>query len=197
MSRTGPVTKDTTTVALGLAQIRLGASGVNVTSDNPVFTSSNSIGVLANTKFTSTVEHWKLESGFPMLEDMTIALKESAKIECAFKEITPQNLAYARGIDASSGYTSVHSGEIALGNIESPAYIRMEALYTYPDGDNQMVIIFPRAQAISSVEIDMKEADAAAVPVTFEAKRADSEISGGSSVWDSKPLGRIMWRPTP
>jgi hypothetical protein len=73
----------------------------------------------------------------------------------------------------------------------------MEALYTYPDGLNQMVVIFPRAQAATSVEVSFEAEDSAAVPVTFEAKHADSEVSGGSAVWDAKPLGRILWRATP
>ena len=197
MSRTGPVTKDTSTIAFGLAQVRVGAAAANVTSINPVLVAGNSIGALANTKFMGSVDYWKLESGFPLLEDYTIPIRERASLECAFKEVTPMNLAFAKGIDATSGYTAAHSGEIGLGSISSPAFLRMEAFYTYPDGVNQMVIIFPRSQITSNMEIDLKSEDAAAVPITFEAKRADSETSGGSSVWDSKPMGRILFRPVP
>lgn len=197
MARTGPVTKDTTTVALGLAQIRVGASAANITNIHPALTSSDSIGAMASTKFTSTIEYWKLESGFPLIEDTTIPIREKAMLECAFKEITPMNVAFARGIDATSGYTEAHSGEVALGNIDAPDFVRMEAFYTYPDAINEMVIIFPRANAVASVELDMKADDSVAVPITFEAKNADSSVSGGNSVWDSKPLGRILWRPKP
>ena len=197
MSRTGPVTKDTTTITFGLAQVRVGAAAANVNSINPVLVAANSIGALANTKFMGSVDYWKLESGYPLLEDLTLPIRERASLECSFKEITPMNLAFAKGIDATSGYTNVHSGEIGLGSISTPAFHRMEAVYTFPDGDNQMVIIFPRSQITSNMEIDMKIEDAAAVPITFEAKRADSETSGGSSVWDDKPMGRILFRPTP
>jgi hypothetical protein len=107
------------------------------------------------------------------------------------------NMAYARGIDASSGYTAAHSGEVALGGLVAPAYVRMEAVYTYPDGINEMQIIFPRANVVSSIEIDLKAEDSAAVPITFEAKRADSLTAGGNSIWDNKPLGRILWRAVP
>ncbi len=196
-TRSGPVTKDTTTVALGLAQVRVGASAANVNSINPVLTSTSSIGALANTKLTAQAEYWKLESGFPLLEDTSLPLREKAALECSFKEITPMNLAFAKGLDATSGYTEVHSGEVPLGNMTAPEYVRMEAFYTYPDGVNEMVIIFPRAQITSTIEIDMKAEDAAAVPITFEAKNADSQVSGGSSVWDSKALGRILFRPKP
>lgn len=192
MSRTGPVTKDTSTVALGLAQIRVGASAGNIASIGSVLLAANSIGALANTKFAGKVDYWKLESGFPMLEDYTIPLRENAALECAFKEITPFNLAMARGIDPTT-YTGAHSGEINLGTLSAPAYIRMEAIYTFPNGSNHLYIVFPRAQCTSGLEIDLQAEDAAAVPCTFEAKRADSEMSGGNAAWDIRPLGRIYW----
>ena len=197
MARNGPVTKDTSTVALGLADVRVGASVANIASVNPVLTTTNSIGALASTKFTSTIDLWKLESGFPLMEDASIPLREKASLECAFKEITPFNLALARGIDVSTGYTGAHSGEVPLGNMSTPAFMRMEAFYTYPDGVNEMVIIFPRAQVVPNTELDMKSEDAAASPLTFEAKGASSSSSGGNLAWDYKPLGRILFRPKP
>ena len=78
MARYGPLTKDTTTVALGLAQIRVGDSANNITRTKPVLTSSDSIGALANTKFTAAAEYFKLESGFPLMEDTTFPLRDNA-----------------------------------------------------------------------------------------------------------------------
>jgi len=297
MSRTGPVTKDTSTVALGLAQIRVGSASANIALIAPQLDSDDSIGALASTKFTGTVDYWKLESGFPMLEDLTLPIREASMLECEFKEITPYNLALARGIDplddipatatkgtvvstsgtivgditvtdtagpvtenytvfftgatagdiigsvsglvesfvavtgaiepdnggnpyfslpanffsgtwaaddsytfsctafvaGSSAYTDPHAGEIKLGALTAPAYVRMEAVYTYPDGSNTMTIIFPRANCTTSVEIDLQSEDNANVPLTFEAKRADSETTGGNAVWDSMTLGRIVF----
>ena len=100
--RTGPVTKDVSTVALGLAQIRVGVSAANVSNPNICFTSADSMGAMADTKMTSNVEYWKLTSGFPALEDLSIPLSESCSFECVFKEITPRNMALARGIDPFS-----------------------------------------------------------------------------------------------
>lgn len=195
MARSGPVTKDTSTVPLGLAQIRIGASASNIGQINPVLTASDSIGALANTKYVGDAEFWKLESGFPLLEDTVIPLRMAAALECAFKEVTPYNMAMAHGIDPTDGsYTLVHSGEVPLGVLTTPDYIRMEALYTFPNGSNYMDIIFPRAQVIGTIEVDFQAEDSAAVPVRIEAKRADSEVSGGHAVWDAKPLGRIMFR---
>lgn len=292
--RTGPVTKDVSTVALGLAQVRVGASAANVSNANACLTSADSMGAMADTKMTSNVEYWKLTSGFPALEDLSIPLSESCSFECAFKEITPKNMALARGIDPftvgagvgasaigvitsalgtvdaakvvvcastcpvdtftvkftsasaytiegfnsgalvgagavgsestfqinsvlaitipanaftgtwangdrarfatqQNGYASNHAGEIGLGGLKAPEFIRMEAVYTYPNGTNHMYIIFPRANVSSNLEIALSATDNAAPTITFEAKRADSEVAGGNVVWDSKPLGRIYW----
>lgn len=302
MARTGPVTKDTSTVALGLAQIRIGNAASNIGEIGSVLSSDQSIGALASTKYTGEVSYWKLESGFPLLEDMTLPLRESSSLECAFKEISPKNLAIARGLDPSSGtgtlsitgarieksangdlavvpanftvigqnyavegtytiefssataydvshtslgtlqddtavsistteafsfdgvndaiqiaanaitgtiaagdiikfevvnessdYADSHDGSIGLGGIAAPKFVRMEAVYTYPNGVNHMYVIFPRANAVSSMELDMQAEDAMTVPITFEAKRADSETAGGNAAWDQFPLGRILF----
>jgi hypothetical protein len=202
MARKGPITRNTSSLALGLAQVRVGISFDSIALIQPQLTSSNSIGSLANTKFTSNVEYFKHESGFPQLEDYSIALSEKAALECAFEEISPFNIGLAKGFASMSGewlskLSNAHSGEVPLGKMVAPDYLRMEALYSYPDGVNEMVIIFPRAQATASVEMDFQKSDTAKSPVTFEAKIADSNVTGGNAVWDNMPLGRILWRPTP
>jgi len=296
LERTGPLTRDTSTVALGLAQIRLGDASAFISSRSPVFGQQDSMGALGSTKFNSTVEQWKLESGFPKLEDMSIPVSEVASMECSFKEITPKNLALARGLNpfedvsatvkegsavTTSGTTSGdiavddaggavddvwsvvfssgtaydvygvntghvgggdistefapdnsgnpyftipanfftgtwaadetfnfsttayiagttafsdnHTGEIKLGSMKAPDFIRMEAVYTYPNGVNHMYIIFPRANVSMSTELDLQDSDAATSPVTFEAKRADSGTAGGHATWDDAPLGVISF----
>ena len=198
MPRSGPVTKDTTTVALGLAQIRIADYSGEIANPHPALVAANSIGALANTKYTGNTDWFKLESGFPLLEDFTTPIREAAMLECAFKEITPLNMAIAHGKNPNEPQyqSTVHSGEVTLGGRVSPAFIRMEAQYTYPDGVNRMYIIFPKAQISASVEADLATEDAAAVPMVIEAKRADSEVTGtypGNVVWDDKPLGRIVW----
>jgi len=193
MARKGPVTTDTTSIALGLAQVRVVASAANIGSINPVASSSDSIGSLASTKFVGATQYFRLEGGFPLLEEFTTPIRESAHLECSFREISPKNLAFAYGLDATSGYSETHSGELVLGGRVAPAYVRMEAEYTYPDGTNKMTIIFPRAQVSADLEVDLQSEEAAAVPVIFEAKNASSDVSGGNAVWDNMPLGRISW----
>ena len=194
MARTGPVTIDASTVPLGLGKILVGPSVANIASMGTVLDeTTNSLGALNTSNFTSTVEYWKLKSGFPELEDLTIPLSEVAQMDCEFKEVHPKNLAFARGLDASTGYDNTHSGEIALGAILEPAIIRAEMIYTYPNKINRMIVIFPRAQVTSSVTLNLNATDNANVPITIESKRSDSDISGGNAVWDNSPLGRIFF----
>ena len=190
LTRSGPLTKDPTQVALGLAQIRVGVSAANIGDADAVLVSSNSIGALANTKFVGKTDFWKLESGFPLLEDYTLPIRESAALECAFKELSLANLQLARGIDPSDEYSDTN---IALGGLVAPEYVRMEAIYTFPNNLRQMVIIFPRANVVSSMEIDLKAEDAATIPITFESKRGDSGVTGGDAAWDDMPLGTIVF----
>ena len=190
LTRSGPLTQDPTQVALGLAQIRVGVSATNIDSADPALKNTDSIGALANTKFVGKTDFWKLESGFPLLEDYTLPIRESAALECAFKELSLANLQLARGIDPSDEYSDTN---IALGGLVAPEYVRMEAIYTFPNNLRQMVIIFPRANVVSSMEIDLKAEDAATIPITFESKRGDSGVSGGNAAWDDMPLGTIVF----
>jgi hypothetical protein len=192
MARTGPVTKDTTTVALGLAQIRVGLAATYIGSTVPRLQAADSLGALANTKFSGNVEYYRLESGFPLLEDAIYPLREAAALECAFKELTPKNVAIARGLSPAT-FSAAHVGSIPLGVIAAPTAIRVEAIYTFPDGTNVMGIIFPRANAAAAIEMEFAAEEPAAVAIRLEAKRADSEVSGGNAVWDNMPYGRMLW----
>jgi len=194
---TGPLTKDTSTVALGLAQIQVGDSSDNIADINPALSSSDSLGAMADTRFMGETDFFRLESGYPLMEDDALPIREKAALECSFKEIIPVNVALAYGFDfGESPYDgmTVHSGEVPLGARIAPVFMRMEAEYTYPSGTDYMYIIFPRAQVLSSIEMNMGVEEAVAVPITFEAKRADSGITNGDAAWDSKPLGRIFWK---
>ena len=197
MARSGPITTDTSTVPLGLAQIRVGSSPGNIASTEPVLSSSDSMGAMASTKFIGNTDWYKLESGFPLGEDLSIVIREAAALECAFKQLTPYNMAIAYGIAASGSgeYSEVHSGEVKLGGRCAPEYVRMEAVYTYPrcTVTNHLYIIFPRAQVVSSVEVDFQAEEVANVPITFESKNSSSDVTGGNAAWDNKPLGRFFW----
>lgn len=192
VNRYGPLTKDSTTIAIGLAQIRIGPSAANIGNYNPCLGSAHSIGNLSATKYMGNLEFYTLESGYPMLEDAIFPLREGAGYELTFREFTPANWALAYGQDPA-GQTNVHEGSIALGNISTPTVIRMEALYVFPDATNIMVFVFPRAQVEANIEAENAMEEPAGVTVSVKSKRADSGISGGNAIWDNAPLGRIVW----
>ena len=189
----GPVTRNTAAIGLGLAQVRIGASLTNIAQVGVILSDSDSIGSLATTKFMGNTEFWEHESGFPLKKDMSIPIREDAAMEVTFEELSPYNLALARGIDPVAYSKTAFSGEIKLGGLSSPDYIRMEAVYTYPDGSTTMNIVFPRAQVTSSMELDLQKEDNAKPVITIGSKQASSSVSGGHSAWDTMPLGRIYW----
>lgn len=189
----GPIIKDTGSVALGLAQVRVVASATYIAQPGLASVAADSIGSLATTKFMGAVDYWRHESGFPLHEDLVIPLREKASLECQFEEIKPYTLALARGIDPTDQSYTATSGEIPLGTIASPEYVRMEAVYTFPNGTNFMNIIFPRAQVTAALELDLAKEDNAKPTLTFESKQASSDVSGGNAQWDGKPLGHIFF----
>lgn len=295
--RSGPTTMNSSTVALGLAQIRVGKAAPYIALNTCVLTAAQSMGAMAKTAFVGDVKYWKMESGFPLMEDFAIPTSEGAKLDCEFREISSKNLAIARGLDVfadvaasviigsnssalggttgsitvtnaggvinenwhvvfltatsgtiygektgavhdfanlttimapdnsgnpyfsipanffsgtyaaddmfsftttafvagTSAYSDAHGGEIKLGTMVAPAFVRMEAVYTYPNGINHMYIIFPRANVVSSVDLKLEAADSANVPITFEAKQSHATVDGGHAVWNSAPLGRVYF----
>ena len=201
MARKGPTTVFPQAAEAGLAQIRVGPSVANIGNAGKALAAANSIGAMASTKFGANTEWLRLMSGFPELEDYAVVTQETAYIECAFREITPYNVALASGLDptahtyasTSTGTNVYTSGEVALGNRSAPVYIRVEAEYTYPNGTKYMTVIYPRAQATGNVELDWSNSEWAASPIRFEAKRADDAIDGGAAIWNNAPLGHIIW----
>lgn len=197
--QTGPLTKDVKAIALGLAQIRVKASKYAdadsgdtgwVGKSGAQLTETESIGAIATTRLTIEREYYTHEAGFPLLEDMQIPIREKAQLECAFEEIKVANMMLAAGKDPAT------TGQLGLGGLKAPAFVRMEAVYTFPS-DNKMAIIFPRAQVVSNTEMELQKETAANVPITFKAGRADSGItSGGHVVWDAQPLGQIYFAPS-
>jgi hypothetical protein len=190
----GPTTRDVSSLAIGLAQVRVGPSATNISSNTAVLESTDSIGSLTETAFVGNTEWWEHEAGFPLVTDYQIPIREAAALECAYEEMTPYNLALSYGKDPTDGsYDSAHSGEIALGGRTAPEFVRMEAVYTFPNGTNTMTIIFPRAQVRNEARVEFSKTEGAANPITFSASRADSASASGDAAWDGKPLGVIRF----
>lgn len=92
-----------------------------------------------------------------------------------------------------STYDSAHSGNIGLGGLVAPVDVRIEGIYTYPNGTNTFTVIFPRAQITANVELDLAEEDPAVMPVSLVAQNASSDNTSGNAAWDNMPLGRVIW----
>ena len=196
MARKGPVIVNEHSIPLGLAQVRVGAFAEHIANIHPALTSSDSVGALANTSFVGEKEYFTLETGFPLIEDKSWCIREKARLDCAFYELTPANMALATGHDPKSApYSemSASSGEIPLGEMGDADFVRMEAVYTYPNGTNTMTIIFPKAQVLGAVNVEFAAENPASVPVSIQARPADSDAPSGEAVWDDKPMGRITW----
>ncbi len=295
--RTGPITRDASTVQLGLSQIRIARAATHITNIAPALVAADSMGAMASTSFNSETEYFDLESGFPLSLDATFPMRETNMLECAFKEVTPKNLALSRGMDpfsdmaaaiiilatttavgafvtddlvvtdaggvvtdtwnvvftdatnykvygqatglvggsdittefapdnggnpyftipanhfsgtwaadegqtfgtvamttGSAAFDNVHAGSIPLGTIAAPKYLRVEAVYTFPDPTYKMIIIFPRANITSSLNIDQQPEDIAAVTMSVKAMGASSDTAGGNAVWDNMPNGLILF----
>lgn len=187
--QTGPLTKDPSYLALGMYQVRVGTAATYIADINGALSGEAGMGAMASTKIGLEKEYFTHESGFPLLEDAQLPIREKATLEFSFEELSGRNMVLAAGIDpAVSG-----SGEIKLGTMAQPAYMRVEAWYTYPEKTRRMIIVFPRAQIVSNMEIENQKEENANAPVTVRATRADSGIVGGHANWDNMPLGRIFW----
>lgn len=94
---------------------------------------------------------------------------------------------------AKEGYDSATAGEIKLGTITAPEYLRVEGHYVFANGTNTLTVIFPRAQARSDTgELAFAADTNTSTSITFEATPADSGVSGGNAVWDEAPLGKVI-----
>jgi len=192
ITQTGPLTKDPAFLAIGLYQVRVAASATQtaalISRTDGCLSGEASMGAMAQTKIALEKEYFTHESGFPLLEDSQLPIREKAMLEFAFEEIEGRNMVLASGGDPADG-----SGEIKLGAMAQPEYMRVEAWYTYANNARRMIIVFPRAQIVSNLELENQKEEAANSPVTVRATRADSGITGGHANWDNMPLGRIYW----
>jgi hypothetical protein len=97
--RNGPITRDASTVQLGLSQIRIARAATHILTTGAALSAADSLGAMASTSFNSETTYFDLESGYPLTFDATFPIRETNMLECAFKEITPKTLALSRGMD--------------------------------------------------------------------------------------------------
>lgn len=102
-------------------------------------------------------------------------------------------------VDAAGAFPAdAWTGGIGFGSMSTPAIMRVEAVFTYPDETHTFTIILPRAQASSSIDLPVGNEEVA-VPIEFKALSADDSVSGGDAAWNSNPgsgigpLGRLYF----
>ena len=84
-------------------------------------------------------------------------------------------------------------GEIGFGAVRQPEKLRIEAVFTFPDGLHGFYVIMPRAHMTSSMELNFAEADEGNIPISIESTSASADVSGGHAVWDDKPIGVLRF----
>ena len=94
----------------------------------------------------------------------------------------------------TSAYADAYVGTIGLGSMAAPKFVRVEGYYEFPNKEHAIDIIITRAQVTSSIDAGFSATDETNAPLNFGAKGASSDVSGGNAVWDSMPLGRIVFR---
>jgi len=190
--RTGPITKDVSTVQLGLSQIRVGLAASYISNTGAALSESDSLGAMAATSFTSEKEYHIREDGYPLTPKPPYAISETNTLGCAFKEITPKTLALSLGMSPAT-FSNPHAGTIPLGGVAPPQPLRVEAVYTFPGSTYQMIIIFPMANITSGLKLEHQLDTPAAVTLSIKAINAASNAVGGNAVWDTMPNGKILF----
>jgi len=105
----GPTSIKTSSRTLGMFKVKVGVSAANIAIATPVLNDTNSLGAMASTKYAGTSEFHPLQSGYPKRTDGKIPLSTTARIECAYKELTPYNFALAHGLSPFESVSSVVS----------------------------------------------------------------------------------------
>jgi len=75
----------------------------------------------------------------------------------------------------------------------APADIRVEGVYTFPNGVNTLTYILPRVQVSGDLDMSYAEEDEIAPMISLNSLYAGSRITAGHVVWDTMPSGIMIW----
>lgn len=185
-----PVYRNSTTVMLGLAQIRIAESAPYIGYPTACLTKAHSLGAMVETRILGEDFDYILRSGFPQTDDLIIAYEQHVIVECVLREITPINMAlmFGQAYDPTT-YDDPHDGQIYLGTRGVTSFIRVEFIYWYPESNYQMHLILPKAYISTEVLIDWAVEDDYGAPFACVSTPSDSDSIGGHAIWDAAPLG--------
>ncbi len=192
--RIGAVTRYTQSVLLGVAKVFCGLSSTHIATATQVFTytSTNSVGALASTEFSFSEEFQEVDV-LGKRDRKIIPLRTQVSLSVQFQEITVRNLAISMGLNpVSTTYNKILTGSIPLGLDGDPTELRVEAVCVYPDQNNYMAIIFPKAIVRMQASMSPTNTDGTNLNAVFESRYADA-IHGGNAAWDTMPTGVILF----
>ncbi len=192
--RIGATTRHTNSVLLGIAKVLCGDSASHIANTSLAFDyySDNSVGALASTEFSFSQEFQEVDI-LGQKDKKLIPLKASCSLSVSFQELTVRNLAIAMGLNpVSVTYNKILNGTIPLGTDAEPAELRVEAVCVYPDKQNYMAVVFPRAIVRMQTGTSLSDSDNAQITAVFESRYADVKHNG-NAVWNSSPLGSIIF----
>lgn len=170
-------------VALGTGELYLGDSATNITSVVRVLTSDKYFGaktdvsVKVNREFVKNYE----PSGNILYLMNHILTRLELEIDVVFVEIYNKTLSFALGGDGTD--TDFFSPMKT-----NPVYLRAELVFTYPNKINQMILILPRVQIVTtSFDLTFQSEDAMKSPLMLKALRTTA------TEWSSKPIGKSIF----
>lgn len=189
--RTGAITRHTNSVYLGIGRVLCGYSGDYLSTTSLALDyNDQSLGVLTECTINYASEYNDLDI-LGTIQPKVIKLRDDISLTVGIQEITARNIAISLGLDPSD-YADDLSGSILLGTDSDPAELRIEAIFVYPDKQNYMALILPKAIVRVNSSFGTSNSDASSAGIVFESRRADVR-HGGVSSWDSSPLGKIVF----
>lgn len=174
--------KTATALALGLGKICLDDSASNITEFSKILGTDDYVGATANISFVGSKETLEEVSNAKGFEEVVRRLisKAQASLKCDILELTTKNMSYSFGGDGGVG-------NILNDLFAEQAILRAELVFIYPNKVDQMIIILPSVQVVSSPTLGFRAEDAMPSSVTL------SSISTDEATWEDDPLGRVYW----
>lgn len=174
--------KTSASLALGLGKIYLDDSVTHITEFSKILGVADYIGATANISFVTTkeiLEQGSNKRGFREIVQRLVS-KAQASLKCDILELTTKNMSYSFGGDGGVG-------NILNDLFAEPTILRAELVFIYPNKVDQMIIILPSVQVVSSPTLGFRAEDAMPSSVTL------SSISTDEATWEDDPLGRVYW----
>ena len=192
--RVGAVTRHTKSIYLGVGRVLCGASSALLSTTSLALNyQDQSLGVLTECSVNYSSEYQDLPV-LGKIQHPVIKLKDDISLSVGIQEMTIRNIAISLGfpIDNVLYPDDVVPGQILLGTDSQPAELRIEAIFVYPDQQNYMALIFPKAIVRVNSNFSTSNSDASSAGVVFESRRADVK-HGGVPEWNDSPLGKFVF----